>query len=87
MVPAATTMAASSPGQKAERLGGGIGFAIRDGQLALAIKEEGSSTVMVATLHQSVVDEFCGTLADHLTEVSPEAADAQLGAESWPTMQ
>jgi hypothetical protein len=65
---------------------GGIGFAIVDGQLNVAIADE-KGCVMVGALHASVLDEFCGQLADHLTAVSPVAADAQLEAEVWPTMQ
>lgn len=65
---------------------GGVGFAVVDGQLSVAIADE-HGHVMVGTLHQSVLDEFCGTLADHITEVSPEAARSQREAETWPIMQ
>lgn len=87
MVPAATILTASSPGQKAETYGGGIGFTIRDGQLSIAIKAEGEATVMVASLHESVLDDFCGMLADHLVEVSPEAARIMQERELWPSLQ
>lgn len=87
MVPASTLFTAASPGQKAETYGGGIGFAIRDGQLVVAIKEEGAASVMVAALHESVLDAFCGMLADHLAEVSPEAARLMQEREPWPSLQ
>jgi len=65
----------------------GIGFAIVDGQLAIAITDAITGRTLAACLHSDDLDRFCGVFADHLTEVSPEATDAQRGAEVWPTMQ
>lgn len=65
----------------------GIGFAIVDGQLSIAIMDAITGRTLAACLHSDDLDRFCGILADHITEVSPEAATAQLEAASWPTMQ
>lgn len=83
LVPASTVLTEAVGGKPRS---GGIGFAIVDGQLNVAIAD-GDGRVMVGAIHASVLDEFCGSLADHLTEVSPVAADAQLEAALWPTMQ
>lgn len=65
---------------------GGIGLSVVDGQLSIAIADT-DGRVMVGTLHAAALDDFCGALAEHLAEASPEAAQAQLEAASWPTMQ
>lgn len=83
LIPAATLLTETRDGPPRA---GGIGFTIVDGQLSFAIADA-DGRVMLATLHASVLDEFCGRLADHITEVSPEAAKVQLEAVSWPTMQ
>lgn len=83
LVPASTVLTEAKGGAPRNS---GIGFAVVDGQLNVAIADD-NGRVMVGALHASVLDEFCGTFADHLTAVSPVAADAQLEAEQWPTMQ
>lgn len=83
LVPASTTLTEAMGGKPRN---GGIGFAVVDGQLNVAIADE-DGRVMVGALHASVLDEFCGTFADYLAAVSPVAADALLEAEQWPTMQ
>lgn len=87
MLPAGTTMSQASAGQNAQSYGGGIGFAVVDGQLAIAIKVDGQDTTVVATLHETVLDKFCGLFADHLAEAWPNAADLIRDREQWPTMQ
>lgn len=63
---------------------GSIGLAVIEGQLCIAIAEEGSPRVMIARLHETVLDDFCGMLA----EISPAAVAAlQKEQEKWPTMQ
>ncbi len=83
LIPASTLLTETAGGPPRT---GGIGFTIDAGQLSFAIADA-NGNVMLATLHATVLDEFCGRLADHIAEVSPEAAKAQLEAESWPTMQ
>lgn len=65
----------------------GVGFAIVDGQLSIAIMDAITGRTLAACLHGDDLDRFCGIFADHLSEVSQEAADAQLEAVTWPTMQ
>ena len=43
MVPAKARITQASAGQNAEAYGGGIGFAVVDGQLAIAIKGPGEA--------------------------------------------
>ncbi len=83
LIPASTLLTETRDGPPRS---GGIGFRIVDEQLSFAIADA-KGNVMLATLHADVLDEFCGRLADHIAEVSPEAANAQLEAASWPTMQ
>lgn len=83
LIPASTLLTETAGGPPRS---GGIGFAIVDGQLSIAIADA-RGNVMLGTLHASVLDDFCGRLADHIAEVSPDAANAQLEAVSWPTMQ
>ncbi len=69
-------------------LRGSIGLAVVEGQLCVSIAEEGSTRVMIARLHETVLDDFCGMIADHVAEISPAAAAAlQKEQEQWPTMQ
>lgn len=82
LVPAGVTLTEC----RATPRSGGVGFAIVADQLSIAIADQ-DGRVMIATLHQSVLDTFCGSFADHLTEVSPEAAAEQLRAETWPSLQ
>lgn len=83
-VPASTVLTGPPPGAPCRD---GIGLAVIDGQLCVAIADRASGQVMVARLHQSVLNEFAGVLADHLTEVSPVVAETLREAEIWPTMQ
>lgn len=83
LVPASTELTAISDAAPRH---GGIGFAIAGDQLSIAIADT-DGRVMVATLHASALDDFCAEMADHLTEVSPNAADAQMGAAPWPSLQ
>ncbi|MBN8844816.1 MAG: hypothetical protein J0H88_16365 [Sphingomonadales bacterium] len=57
---------------------GCLGITIMDGQLSFAIQEDGGNRVMVARLHEDVVDELCGILADHLP-----ALGTTLPAMAW----
>jgi hypothetical protein len=65
----------------------GVGFAIVDGRLSIAIMDAITGLTLSARVDGADLDSFCGIFADHLTEVSPEAANAQMEAGSWPTMQ
>lgn len=87
MVPAKARITQASAGQNAEAYGGGIGFAVVDGQLAIAIKGPGEAFTAVAVLHESVLDKFCGNLADCLAETSPEAARLLQERAPWPSLQ
>jgi hypothetical protein len=54
---------------------GAIGIAIVDGDLCICISPRGGADTVAARLNGSLLDDFCGVLADQLDKIRPPDAD------------
>lgn len=71
-IPANTVLTVSAGGIGT----GSIGLTVVDGDLCIAITEDGGSRVMVARLDELGIDDFCGMLADHLPATAGDGVNA-----------